>query len=86
MLKSFKIIGGRVYGDIGMMGNGCLTVKKGIWLSREATETARSILTQCIIDGVKEGVLTVSEDEMVDKTHCIYNIEGATGDNGKDYY
>ena len=85
MHVEFTNSGDRFYGDIGMRHDGILTVKHGIHLMPKAIEQARSILTQCMVDGVLKGVMTI-EAEMVDKTLAVYKIEGATGDNGKDYY
>lgn len=83
MIK-FTIAHGNVYGKVGMV-KGVIIVRKGIQLSRKATEQFKAIFTQCIMDNVVEGVCSV-ESEMVDKTLAIYEVYGATGINGKDYY
>lgn len=83
MIK-FTIRNGRVYGKVGM-SHGRLIVWKGIFVTPKAAEQFKSIFTQCIMDGIDEFVCSV-ESEMVDKTLAIYEVYGATGINGKDYY
>lgn len=82
-MMKFKVVNGKIYGDIGFNGES-LVIKKGIWVSRIAITQFIRIFREMLEDGVKEGVVSV-ESEMVDKTLAVYLIYGATGDNGKDY-
>lgn len=82
-MMKFKIVKGKIYGDIGFNGKD-LVIKKGIQVSRIAIAQFTRIFREMLEDGVKKGVASV-ESEMVDKTLAIYIVYGATGDNGKDY-